>query len=166
MIYPAAKVVLVDRSQPDKLLLIYREINGIGGYEAAGGRVEVDFQLKMAENFEACAVREIKEEVGVDVKILNYIGSYSFFWDIKENSCSSCVVFLGEIIKGDISNINLDKSEYPHETRWVDVSDILNNKLPIRENHLGLKNILVKAIDSMAIIDIYNSVETELNTTY
>jgi NADH pyrophosphatase NudC (nudix superfamily) len=154
LIYPAAKVVLIDPSQPDKLLLIYREVNGTGGYEAAGGRVEVDFQNGTVENFETCAVREIKEEVGVDVKILSYLGSYSFFWDIQKNTCSSCVVFLGEIVGGKISNVNMDKSEYPHENRWVDIKDILNTKLqlPIRDNHIGLRGLLIKAaniIDSI-----------------
>lgn len=144
MIYPAAKVVLIDPSQPSKLLLVYREVNGLGGYEAAGGRVEVDFQKKTTENFESCAVREIKEEVGVDVNIISYLGSYTFFWSMKESTCSSCVVFLGEIVGGTISDVNLDKSEYPHETKWISTQDILNDKIAIRDNHLGLKEILIK----------------------
>jgi NADH pyrophosphatase NudC (nudix superfamily) len=127
---------------------------GPGGYEAAGGRVEVDFQSKIAEDFEACAVREIKEEVGVDVKLLSYLGSYTFFWDIKEDTCSSCVVFLGEIIGGNISNVNLDKSEYAHENKWVDVKNILNNKIPIRDNHSGLRPLLIKAARSIVTTPI------------
>lgn len=146
MIYPAAKVVLIDRANPGKLLLIYREINGKGGYEPAGGRVEVNFSGKTAENFEMCAIREIKEEVGVHIKIIDYVGSYTFFWDIKENTCSSCVVFIGEIIEGKISNINLDESEYPHEIKWLDNQEIMNGKILIRDNHLGLKELLVKAV--------------------
>lgn len=144
MIYPAAKVILINRANPGKLLLIYREVNGHGGYEPAGGRVEVNFNEKSAENFEMCAIREIKEEVGVDVKIIAYVGSYTFFWDIKENTCSSCVVFIGEIIGGKISNVNLDKSEHPHKIEWVDNQEIINDKIIVRDNHLGLKELLVK----------------------
>lgn len=151
MIYPAAKVVLIDPLQPGKLLLIYREVNGNGGYEPAGGRVEINFREKSAENFEMCAVREIKEEVGVDVKIIYYVGSYTFFWDIKENTCSSCVVFLGEIIGGEISNVNLDKNEYPHEIKWIDKQEIINGKILIRDNNLGLKELLVKVANSMEL---------------
>lgn len=146
MIYPAAKVVLIDPSFPDKLLLIYREVNGNGGYEPAGGRVEVNFTDKTAESFELCAIREIKEEVGVDVKLLDYIGSYTFFWDTKADTCSSCVVFLGEITSGEISNINLDTTEHPHEIKWVNKQDVLNGQVQIRDNHLGLKELLIKAV--------------------
>ena len=147
MIYPAAKVVLIDPLQPDKLLLIYREVNSTGGYEAAGGRVEANFQTKSVETFEMCAIREIKEEVGVDVKIISYLGSYSFFWEIKENTCSSCAVFLGEILGGIISNVNLDETEFPHEIKWVETSDIINDNLPIRHSHIGLKPLLLKAVE-------------------
>lgn len=147
MIYAAAKVVLFDPAIPEKLLLIYREINQSGGYEAAGGRLEVDFESKTAENYEECAVREIKEEVGVDIKLSNYLGSYSFFWDLKENTVSSCVVFLGEIISGAIHNNNLDKQELGLEPKWVTIHEVIHDLLPVRYNHIGLKPLLVKAIN-------------------
>lgn len=161
MIYPAAKVVLIDRANPGKLLLIYREVNGHGGYEPAGGRVEVNFSDKTAENFEMCAIREIKEEVGVDVKIIDYVGSYTFFWDIKENTCSSCVVFIGEIISGKISNVNLDQSEYPHKVKWVDKQEIIDGKILVRDNHLGLKELLGKAVTLMESSEYQTCVEIE-----
>lgn len=163
MIYPAAKVVLIDRANPGKLLLIYREVNGHGGYEAAGGRIEVNFNDKSAETFEMCALREIKEEVGVDAKILEYLGSYTFFWDLRENTCSSCVVFLGEIIGGEISSSNLDKSEFAHETKWVDINDIKNNKIPLRDNHIGLHEILIKAVNSVLKSRIWDNVYETLS---
>lgn len=157
MIYPAAKVVLIDRNKPNKLLLIYREINGQAGYEAAGGRVEVNFNDKTGETFEMCAIREIKEEVGVNIKLIEYLGSYVFFWDLRENTCSSCVVFLGEIISGEISNVNLDKAEYAHETKWIDIEDIINNKITIRNNHIGLQQVLITAVNSALKSNIWNA---------
>ena len=49
VLYPAAKVVLIDPLQLDKMLLIYREINDTAGYEAAGGRVKmVDYCIVLA----------------------------------------------------------------------------------------------------------------------
>jgi len=145
MLYPAAKVVLIDPAVPNKLLLIFRAVNGSGGYEAAGGRIEADFAAATAENFEMCAIREIKEEVGVDVELITYLGSYSFFWNIKANTCSCCVVFLGKIIGGTINNHNPDLTELPFECRWVDAADIINDLIPVRNNHSGLKQLLIKA---------------------
>lgn len=153
VLYPAAKVVLIDPLQLDKMLLIYREINGTAGYEAAGGRVEVNFQSKSAETFEECAIREIKEEIGVDVKLISYLGSYTFFWDVKDNTCSNCVVFLGEVIGGAINNENSDLTEIAYEIRWVGISDVLNGCVPVRDSHSGLKLLLIKAAKIIKKID-------------
>lgn len=148
MIYPAAKVVLIDKNNPNELLLIYREINGKGGYEIAGGRLEVNFYENTGETFETCAIREIKEEIGVNIQLVEYLGSYVFFWDLRANTCSSCVVFLGEIINGEVSNVNLDKSESAYEIKWVDTDDIINNRITIKNNHIGLHAILTKAVSA------------------
>lgn len=142
MIYCASKVILVDPNVPDKFLLVYRN----GGYEAAGGRIEVDFNNQIAEDFETCAKREIKEEVGLDVELTNYVGSYSFFWTRKDNCCSCCVVFLGIIKGGTISTENLGESEKGLEPKWVNVDDILNERIDIRDTHAGLRPLLLRAV--------------------
>lgn len=160
VLYPAAKVVLIDPLQLDKMLLIYRAINGTAGYEAAGGRVEVNFQSKSAETFEECAIREIKEEIGVDIKLISYLGSYTFFWDIKDNTCSSCVVFLGEIMSGAINNENSDLTEIAYEIRWVRISDVLNGCIPVRASHSGLKPLLIKSAE------IIKTMEEQTNVSF
>ncbi len=154
MLYPAAKVILFDPAMPNKLLLLFRDLFGAIGYEAAGGRVEVDFKLATAENFEMCAIREIREEVGVECEITNYLGSYSFFWDSKPDSCSSCVVFLGKITGGSIVNDNVDVTELPYEIKWVETSDILNGLAPVRDSHAALKPMLIKAAKMVETMQI------------
>lgn len=145
MIYPAAKVILFDPNIPDKLLLIFRNVVGAEGFEAAGGRVEVDFTNKTSENLEICAVREIKEEVGVDVKIHSYLGSYTFFWTFKADTCSCCAVFIGEIIGGTIGSNNPDLTEIGVEPQWVAIADILHDRIQIGDTHRSLKPILKDA---------------------
>jgi NADH pyrophosphatase NudC (nudix superfamily) len=144
------------------MLLIYREVNGTAGYEAAGGRVEVNFESKSAETFEACAIREIKEEIGVDVKLLSYLGSYTFFWDMTDNTCSVCVVFLGEIIGGTIKNENVDPNEIAYDIRWVKILDVLNGNIPVRAGLVGLKPLLVKSANIIKKLDT----RTEVNKSF
>lgn len=146
MIYPAAKVILISPSKKDQFLLVKRTIDGLSGYEAAGGRVEADIPNLECENYEQCAVREIKEELGVDIEILNYLGSYSFFWSIKPNTCSCCVVYLGRILSGEVSAINMDPNERSFESEWISTQAILDSKINIRENHSGLRPILLQAV--------------------
>ncbi len=65
MFFPSAKVIIKHPTQPDKILLIKRN----GHYEPAGGKVEINFEKKMAESLEQCAIREAQEELGLIVSI-------------------------------------------------------------------------------------------------
>lgn len=77
--FTSAKVVIRDPKNKDRILLAKRTVKNLNFYEPAGGRVEINPKLKIAETLEECAIREIKEELGCIIKLDEYIGSYYFF---------------------------------------------------------------------------------------
>lgn len=79
MFFPAAKVIIRHPSDSNKILLVKRTIGKQISYEPAGGRININFQEKKAESLEECALREVREELGLIVKLERYIGSYYFF---------------------------------------------------------------------------------------
>jgi len=94
MFFPSAKVIIKHPTKHNTILLIKRQIHGQIFYEPAGGKAEINFEKKKAENLEECAIREIQEELGLNIKIEEYVGSYYFFWTIDPTKCSLCAVFV------------------------------------------------------------------------
>ena len=162
MFFPAAKIILRHPSDRTKILLIKRTIHGIVYFEPAGGRVEVNFERKIAETLEECAIREAKEELGLTVTVDRYIGSYYFFWTIDPNKCSSCAVFIGTVIDPNIDNLdvyidqiktegfitNTDTNELHFEPIWITLDDVLSQKVRINDTHVGLKEIILNCFNN------------------
>lgn len=71
-----AGCVIFDKSQ--KMHLLHRNKNGMVQWELPGGKVEE------GESAENAAIRELKEELGIDVKILKELGGASFIENEKE----------------------------------------------------------------------------------
>lgn len=146
--YSAAKIIVRHPSE-EKLLLVHRTIRGVFGYEPAGGRIDIDFKNNIAENFEECAIREAKEELELDVKLTEYLGSFYFFWGDKttdKHGCTNCVVFFADSVS-DISLLRADDAieEIPVTPEWVNLEAILANTLPINPACIGLNVIFQKA---------------------
>lgn len=143
--YAAAKVI-VTHPETSQLLLVNRQIGDTFGYEAAGGRVNVDFNSRLTETFEECAIREAQEELGLKVRIKDYLGSYAFFWESEPHTCTHCVVYLANPVS-DLTKLQKigDTDGNPVRPEWIDASRILNEDLLIRSNHRGLKDIFKKA---------------------
>ena len=144
-IFAAAKVI-VTHPHHDQILLVKREKKGIFSYEPAGGRVEVDFDQKCAETFEVCAHREIKEELGVHIDTLVYVGSYSFFWSKRENTCSICALFLAQMREGGEVNASTDEGCYPAYPEWISAQAILDGHVPFSPSAVGLPDLMKKAV--------------------
>lgn len=72
-----------------KLLLLHRRERD--HWELPGGKIKTN------ENPKQTARREVKEEIGCDVKLLQYLSCFEFVLD-NRNFISHC--FLAEIIKG------------------------------------------------------------------
>lgn len=61
-----------------RILLIHRSTEQLSQWELPGGKIERD------ETAEAAAVRELREELGVDVRLTNTIGTGEFETEDKE----------------------------------------------------------------------------------
>ncbi|WP_159880975.1 NUDIX hydrolase [Paenibacillus puerhi] len=85
----AAAVVL---NKDNKILLL----NGPKrGWEIPGGRVEE------GESISSAAVRETKEETGIDIEIVKFCG---IFQNVKESVCST--LFVGRPVGGEFKTSN------------------------------------------------------------
>lgn len=62
----------VIRNEKGEILLLHRNKKGRVQWELPGGKLEEN------EDAEAAATREIKEELGVDARIVSYLGCASF----------------------------------------------------------------------------------------
>ena len=146
MLFPAAKVIIKHPTEKNTILLLKRQIKAELFYEPPGGRVEYDAACKVAEKLEECALREVKEELGVDVRLGRYIGSYYFFWTIDPRICSLCAVFTAAIdmtARIDCSS-NADPHEGSFEPVWVTQEEVVQDRIVIHENLVGLKKILLR----------------------
>ena len=124
---------------------MFYNVRGAVYYEPAGGKIEIDFTKKIAETLEECAIREIKEELGLSITLDEYVGSYYFFWIIAPHRCSSCAVFTGKILDEDPTfTTNTDSCELTIEPIWVTLDEILEKKITIDPSYVGLENLLIK----------------------
>jgi 8-oxo-dGTP diphosphatase len=83
-IVSAAAIVLNDKSE---ILLVKSPLRG---WEMPGGQVEV------GESIKAAAIRETKEESGIDIEILRFCG---IFQNVNKSICNT--LFLGKPIGGE-----------------------------------------------------------------
>jgi ADP-ribose pyrophosphatase YjhB (NUDIX family) len=70
-----------------------------------GGAVEI------GESIEEAAIREIKEETGLDIKVEYLIGVYSKYfteYSNKDKAQSICFLFKGDVVSG---NLSIDSNE-------------------------------------------------------
>lgn len=142
----AAKVILSHPSK-EELLLVKRSVDGQLGYEPAGGRLDIDFLTSSSESFETAAVREAKEELNLDVELLGYLGSYHFFWGENNQRCTHCNVYAADILS-DLSNLSSegDPGKYPIYPEWVSIEKLKNGAAPIRDAHVGLRQVYNQAL--------------------
>ncbi|MBY0264148.1 MAG: NUDIX hydrolase [Holosporales bacterium] len=146
--YLAAKVLL-QHPYEASFLLANRQIGDTFGFEVPGGRVNIDFKNKKTETLEECALREGEEELGLKLRLQDYLGSYPFFWESQANTCTHCVVYLAGLDPScDLTQMQPigDTDGNPIRPEWVPMSKILSREITIRDNHQGLWPILEKAV--------------------
>ena len=96
-----------------KFLAIKISYNGKTYLDLPGGRIE--YGLSPEEN----VVKEVKEEVFLDVKVQKLIGTYHFF-RVSDNRQTVCIVFLCKPISDKVDiHQNPDINENITEYIWV-----------------------------------------------
>ena len=102
-----AGCVIVD--DQGRLLLIHRNTNAYTHWEIPGGKVEAN------EDPRDAAIRELKEELGVDVAITEHIGDVAFVDRDKDMHYS---FFAANIVMGEPQII---ESHLHDDVRYIDI---------------------------------------------
>ncbi len=96
--------------EDDKLLLIWKIKHG--HYEFPGGKVEE------GESYEETAIREVKEEIGVDVDLTKYAGYNEFHIDGRNFISHK---FLAKIKKGQV--LRIAEPDIFKDIIWLPIKD-------------------------------------------
>ena len=103
----------------DKLLLFFRrkKIDGkeITYYAIPGGHLED------GETLEDCVIRELMEEMNIDIRIISYLGNIVI--DNKEENYFHCEIVGGELRFGGEELERCNEDNY-YEIRWLDLNNI------------------------------------------
>ena len=122
---PTTTVFVIQNNQ---VLLAKRKINPKKGtWDSPGGFVET------GESIEAGAIREMKEETNLDIKIVKIFGSHP---DLYDNKPTVTIGVLAEIIGGkltpgdDVASLHwVDLDKIPNEFGFKSVKLLLNDLL-------------------------------------
>ena len=118
-----------------KLLLIHRNSKTRIQWELPGGKVEKD------EECEAAAIRELKEELGVDINIIKYLGCDN---SNEDNTILEYHWYLASIIEGrpKLMEEKFDELKYFSKNELIKRNDLSSNM-----------KVLIKKIDIYNIIN-------------
>lgn len=126
-----ARAVII---QEDKLLVFFRRkiIDGkeITYYAIPGGHVE------KGETCEETVIRELKEEMNIDIEIIKYLGN--LIVDDKEENYYYAKIIGGELKFGG-EELERNCNDNYYEIRWLSLSELDNSN--IRAIHLIKKVI-------------------------
>lgn len=116
-----ARAIIIENN---KLLVFFRrkkkEGKEISYYAIPGGHVEV------GERLEDTVIRELKEELNLDIEILSYVGRLDV--DNREEYYYYAKVVGGELkFGGEELERNSDENYY--EVRWLPISELDNSKI-------------------------------------
>lgn len=117
------KIILagcVIQNPQGKILLIHRNTPQRTQWETPGGKIEED------EDAEQTAVREIKEEVGVDIEIIRRLGQKDFQ---EDEFVMEYIWFLAKVVSGEpkLMEEKYDKLDYFSWEELNQMNDLSGN---------------------------------------
>lgn len=125
----------------DNKVLLAKRIKkyGAGQYGLPGGHLDA------RETIEACAIRELSEEVGIVATAINTIGV------VKEWQATQFFIHFIVVCtkwEGEIVNLEPEKSE---NWQWYSLDNLPENILP---GHLAGLNILLSELKQFQVVEI------------
>ncbi|MFA9558272.1 8-oxo-dGTP diphosphatase [Evansella sp. AB-rgal1] len=104
----------------NKILLLDRKHDGFSGFIPPGGKVD------FPESFVECAIREVKEETGLEVTNLIFKGIYEYV-NLKKNDRYIIFNYITKDFRGQLL-----KDSPEGKPVWVDISEL--DHLPIQKS--------------------------------
>lgn len=125
----------------DRKILLTRKHKG---YDLPGGGLEI------GETIPECAVRECKEETGLDIQMIRVLDCKTSFYKHSKGHCSQAVsaYVLSKIIGGNLSTDYFDENEkdYLSLAEWVDISRLDSIKILGADHTLEIIKQAIKEI--------------------
>lgn len=118
----ASRVVLFNENNEIALLNVKNE----GYYKLPGGKIDMD------ESIEDAAYREIEEETGYKMRIIDDIGLIIEYSD-DTNFMQISFAYKGEVVEKSVISLTANEIAQGIEVEWLDIlkaRDILNNQIP------------------------------------
>jgi len=126
----------------NKVLLVKEVIDGEIVYDFPGGGLEYGESLIQALK------REVKEEIGLEVKVKGVVGAWSF---IVKGSQTQAVLIGYQCSLKDTDNLTIDlshnpaKNEHIVDTLWVDLDELITQG----EKKYHLPSGMIKAVSQL-----------------
>lgn len=107
--------IINDKNQ----VLLFQSPKWDNEWTICGGHVEV------GETIEAALMREAKEEIGIDIDIIDTLAVGTFFAHPPRFQRDAHFVYIDSVIKMRPGSFHLDKRELTN-AQWFDIDDALN----------------------------------------
>jgi 8-oxo-dGTP diphosphatase len=119
--------ILILDSQNRALLTLRKRSPEAGCWSIVGGKVD------FLENLEQCAVREAREEAGVEVELLRLLCVTDHVLP-DEGQHWVAPAYLGRIVKGEVRNCEPDKTQ---EVKWFELASLPENLTMTAQNAIA-----------------------------
>lgn len=126
-------------SEDEVLIIKENKPTAVNKWNFPSGRIEY------GEDILCSARREVKEETGLDVKLIGTTGVYNFI--SSKNNQVILFHFIGEVTGG---SINLEEEEIS-DSKWIKVNDLVN----FENEGLREPEVLKQIIDNLLKKNLY-----------
>ena len=114
--------------QDNKLLVFFRKKlkdgKSITYYAIPGGHVEND------ESYEETVIRELKEEMNLDIEIVDYLGKLEAYNQIEYYYFAKIV---GGVLQFGGEELERNNQDNYYEVRWIDLEEAMSSDITAKE---------------------------------
>jgi 8-oxo-dGTP diphosphatase len=117
--FPKVGVAVIVRNGDKVLFGVRKGSHGAGTWAFPGGHLE------FGESWENCALRELDEEIGVEVDNLRFLGATNDIFD--DNKHYVTIFMMCDYLSGDLVNKEPEKCE---GWKWMSADQLPDNLIP------------------------------------